>query len=139
MAKNKIFGLTSRLLMVIVAGLLALSYLSILVNPAKVWFMSLFGLLFVPLSIVNVILLLWAVKRRSKSFVIPLLALVPAFFFVGRYVRVDTDEEREERYGQADQTLKVVSYNVGRFALNSDRHGIHGRQMCSDSVFRFLE
>ena len=139
MAKNKIFGLTSRLLMGIVAGLLALSYLSILVNPAKAWVISLFGLLFVPLSIANVILLLWALKRMSKSFIIPLLALVPAFFFVGRYVRVDTDEEREGRYGQTEQTLKIVSYNVGRFALNSDKHGIHGRKMCSDSVFRFLE
>ena len=139
MAKNKIFGLTSRLLMVIVAGLLALSYLSILVNPAKAWFISLFGLLFVPLSIVNVILLLWAIKRLSRSFVIPLLALVPAFFFVGRYVRVDTDEERSERFEQAEQTLKIVSYNVGRFALNSDLHGIYNRKMCSDSVFRFLE
>ena len=41
MARNKIFGLTSRLLMSIVAGLLILSYLSILVNPAKVWILSL--------------------------------------------------------------------------------------------------
>ena len=139
MAKNRIFGLTSRLLMVIVAGLLALSYLSILVNPAKAWFISLFGLLFVPLSIVNVILLLWAIKRLSRSFVIPLLALVPAFFFVGRYVRVDTDEERSERFEQGEQTLKIVSYNVGRFSLNSDLHGIYNRKMCSDSVFRFLE
>ena len=82
MSKNWIFGLTSRMLMLIVAGLLVLSYVSIVINPAKVWFISIAGILFVPLSIVNVILLLWAVKRRSRSFMIPLLALVPAFFFV---------------------------------------------------------
>ena len=94
MAIKKIFGITSRLLMMIVAGLLILSYLSILINPAKVWMISLVGLLFVPLSLLNAFLLLWALKRMSKSFVIPLLALLPAFFFVGRYVRIGTEEER---------------------------------------------
>ena len=137
MAKNRIFGLTSRLLMSIVAGLLILSYLSILVNPAKVWYISLVGLLFVPLSIINVLLLFWAIKRLSKSFVIPLLALVPAFFFVGRYVRIDTEEERAERLEQEGETLKVISYNVGRFSAYDDLR-IYNARECSDSVFRFL-
>ena len=137
MAKNRIFGLTSRLLMFIVAGLLILSYLSILVNPAKVWYISLVGLLFVPLSIVNAILLLWAVRRLSKSFIIPLLALVPAFFFVGRYVRIDTEEERAERMEWVDGALKIISYNVGRFSAY-DPLRIYSAMDCSDKVFRFL-
>ena len=33
----RIFGITSRVLMLIVAGLLVLSYGSMLVNPAKAW------------------------------------------------------------------------------------------------------
>ena len=77
--------------MLAVAGLLVLSYASIVVNPAKVWLISLTGILFVPLSIINLILLLWAIKRRSKSLMIPLLALIPAFFFVGRYVQAERD------------------------------------------------
>ena len=97
MSRNWFFGLTSRMLMLIVAGLLVLSYASIVINPAKVWLISLAGILFVPLSIVNAFLLLWAVKRRSRSFMIPLLALVPAFFFVGRYVRYDTEKAHEMR------------------------------------------
>ena len=67
MARNRFFGLTSRVLMLIVAGLLVLSYASIIVNPAKVWFISLIGIFFIPLSILNLFLLLWALKRRSKS------------------------------------------------------------------------
>ena len=139
MAKNKIFGLTSRLLMSIVAGLLILSYLSILINPAKVWLMSLVGLLFIPLSVINVILLLWALKRLSKSFIIPLLALLPAFFFIGRYVRIDTEEEQKERMSLIDNSIKVVSYNVGRFSLYNSRSEIDGRAACADSVFDFLK
>ena len=76
MARNRFFGLTSRVLMVIVAGLLILSYASIVVNPAKIWLISLVGIFFIPLSILNLILLLWALKRRSRSFLIPLLKQV---------------------------------------------------------------
>lgn len=138
MSKNRILGLTSRVLMSIVAGLLILSYLSVLVNPAKVWLISLAGLLFVPLSIANLVLLIWAFKRLSKSFIIPLLALLPAFFFVGRYVRIDTEKERTERLGGGDR-LKVISYNVGRFALHEGKAGIRNGRECADSVFRFLD
>lgn len=139
MARNRIFGITSRLLMMIVAGLLILSYLSILINPAKVWLISLVGLLFVPLSLLNAFLLLWALKRLSKSFVIPLLALLPAFFFVGRYVRIDTEEEKQERMALEGNSLKIISYNVGRFSLQDARAGIDSRKECVDSVFNFLK
>jgi endonuclease/exonuclease/phosphatase family metal-dependent hydrolase len=125
--------------MVIVAGLLILSYLSMLINPAKVWLISLVGLLFVPLSLLNAFLLLWALKRLSKSFVIPLLALLPAFFFAGRYVRIDTEDERIERMATEGERLKIVSYNVGCFALQDRAAGIDSRAECIDSVFSFLK
>ena len=137
MSRNWFFGLTSRVIMLAVAGLLVLSYASIVVNPAKVWLISLTGILFVPLSIVNVILLLWAVKRRSKSFMIPLLALIPAFFFVGRYVQYETEESRVARSEYKEGSLKVVSYNVGRFALH-EADGVNNSTECADSIFDFI-
>ena len=136
MARNRFFGLTSRVLMLIVAGLLILSYASIVLNPAKVWFISLVGIFFVPLSLLNFLLLLWAVKRRSKSFMIPLLALLPAFFFVGRYVQFDSEEDRIARMSHTGNTLKMVSYNVGRFALDDGEFS--SRTDCADSVFSFI-
>ena len=137
MSRNWFFGLTSRVIMLAVAGLLVLSYASIVVNPAKVWLISLTGILFVPLSIVNVILLLWAIKRRSKSFMIPLLALIPAFFFVGRYVQYETEESRMARSEYKEGSLKVVSYNVGRFALH-EADGVNNSTECADSIFDFI-
>ncbi|MBR5836135.1 MAG: endonuclease/exonuclease/phosphatase family protein [Bacteroidales bacterium] len=136
MARNRFFGLTSRVLMLIVAGLLVLSYASIVVNPARLWFVSLVGIFFVPLSVLNLILLLWAVKRRSKSLLIPLLALLPAFFFVGRYVQSDSDEDRIARMSHTGNTIKVVSYNVGRFACDDGEFA--SRKDCADSVFAFI-
>ena len=62
--KNRFFGITSRLLMLIVAALLALSYLSIVINPARIWLVSLSGIFFVPLMVLNMLLLIWALKRR---------------------------------------------------------------------------
>ncbi len=120
--------------MLIVAALLALSYLSIVVNPAKFWVLSIFGILFVPLMILNVFLLLWAVKRKSKSFMIPLLFLIPAFFFIGRYVQFNSDETLEEPL--TDNTVRMVSWNVGRFAMHNE--GDMNRRQCIDSVFRFI-
>ena len=136
MARNRFFGLTSRVLMLVVAGLLILSYASIVVNPAKVWFISLIGIFFIPLSILNLFLLLWAFKRRSKSFMIPLLALLPAFFFAGRYVRFDSEDDRIARMSHTGNTLKMVSYNVGRFALDAGEFS--SRSDCADSVFAFI-
>lgn len=133
MAGNRFFGLTSRVLMSIVAGLLILSYVSMVVNPAHVWFISLSGILFVPLSVLNLILLVWAVRRMSKSFIIPLLALLPSFFFIGRYIRFPMDETVEKT-----PSLKIMTYNVGRFALNGDDAGPGARGRCADSIFAFI-
>ena len=134
---NRFLGLTSRVVMLIVAGLLVLSYASIVVNPAKVWLISLVGIFFIPLSLVNILLLLWAIKRLSKSFIIPLLALLPAFFFVNRYVRFESEKDRVERLAAGGSTLKVVSYNVGRFYLDSGDE--LSRTQCADSVYAFLK
>ncbi len=133
-AGSRIFGITSRVLMLIVAGVLVLSYASILVNPAKAWGFSLMGLMFVPLSFVNLLLLLWAVKRLSRSFVIPLLALLPSLFFIGRYVQFSSDEVEPAQ----DPTVKIMSYNVGRFAFRDAKAGVDSRAQCADSIFALI-
>lgn len=135
--KNWFFGLTSRVLMLIVAAVLLLSYLSVVINPAKVWPVSLFGIFFVPLMTLNLILLLWALKRKSRSFLIPLLALLPSFFFIGRYVQFNSDEAIDAP--ETDTTVKIMSWNVGRFAMQDEAAGMTGRTACIDSVFNFIK
>ena len=53
MARNRFFGLTNRVLLLVAALLLVVSYLSMVVNPAKLWLMSLAGLMFVPFLLVG--------------------------------------------------------------------------------------
>ena len=112
----------------IVAGLLLLSYLSVVVNPAKAWFFTLFGLLFVPLVFLTLFFFFWALVRRSRMTGFLLVLLLPAFFLIGRYYQFKGPEPEQE------PTLKVVSYNVGLFA-----HGKGGNRMAlADSVAAFL-
>lgn len=134
--KIRFFGITSRVLMLIVAALLALSYLSIVINPAKIWMVSLSGIFFVPLMTLNLLLLLWAFKRKSRSFVIPLLALLPSFFFIGRYVQFNSDETLAQPV--SDNTVRVMTWNVGRFAMHDDEAGIATRKNCIDSIFSHI-
>ena len=94
--KNIFLGLTSRVLMILLAALMAISYLSFMINPAKFWLISLFGLAFLPLLATNFIVLVWAAVRRSKTFMIPLLAIIPCVFFLGRYIQISTDDDSQQ-------------------------------------------
>jgi len=129
--KHGIFlGLTARFLMMIAGGLLVLSYLSIFVNPAKAWWMTIFGLLFIPLLLLNIFLLVWAIIRGSKALIIPFLALLPAVFIMKYYYGFnDVDPEEEGN-------VKIVTYNVGKFS--TDKLGLENED-CTDSVAAFLK
>lgn len=128
-----LFGLTARTMMLMVAGVLILSYLSLYVNPAKAWFMTVFGLLFIFFFLANLVLLLWAAKRRSKAFVIPFLALLPSLFLLGRYVQFNGPGEPD-----AEDSIKVVSYNLGAFTMYPEHSRIKSEDQCRDSVLSYL-
>ncbi len=113
------------------AGLLLLSCLSEVVNPAKAWLLVPLEILFWPLLAVNLFLVVWSLLRRSKAVFIPLVAIVPALFFLGRYVQFKGADGPAE----GERSVKVVSYNVGRFRSYPNRLS---SQACQDSVIRFL-
>lgn len=126
------FGITARSFMIIAAGLLLVSYMSMFINPAKAWFMTIFGLLFLPLLLLNIFLFVWALFRRSRAVVIPLVALIPTFMLLGRFFKAGSPSADDGK------GIKVVSYNVGQFTQAKD--GKYGPwRACSDSVMRFLQ
>lgn len=130
-------GVSARIVMSMLAGLQILSFLSVVANPAKVWVLAIFGLLFLPLFVINLLLFLWALKRRSRSFIIPLAALLPSVFFIGGYFQMPSSGRPVEPV-EGDETVKVVSYNVGRFLQAHGRDFPEGRRACADSISRFL-
>lgn len=132
MGRSRFAGITSRFMMAVAAGLLCLSYLSVFINPASAWFMTVLGLLFLPFAVLNLFLLLWALKRRSKALFIPLLALLPSVFFVGRYIQPGGRLAESDSGGR---NIRMVTYNVGRF-MSARNISDPGR--CADSIILFL-
>ena len=128
-----LFGITTRTIMLMNAGVLLLSYLSMYVNPAKAWFMTVFGLLFFPFFIINICFLLSAASRGSRSYVIPLLALLPSLFLIGRYVQFNKVQD------DGGEGITIVSYNVGAFDLYPEKSGLSSREECIEAVMAFLK
>ncbi len=128
-------GVTSWAVMLAAAALLLLSYLANIVNPTPVWFMSLFGLLFIPFFLLNLFLLLWALLRRSGSLWIPLLALLPSLLFLGRYHQFSSGGEEK-----SEDCVKIVTYNVGNFCQGRTYSpgGPEALRATIDSVVQFL-
>lgn len=124
-----LFGVTARTAMIMNAGVLILSYLSMYVNPAKAWFMTVFGILYLPLFVINFVLLIWAIKRKSRTIIIPVVALLPSLLLINRYIQF------ADNSGQGPADVKVVSYNVGKFSQSTK---FKDEKTCADSVYSFL-
>lgn len=92
------------------SGLLVLSYVSVVVDPAKAWFFTLFGLLYPLVFPATLALFVWSLFRRSSMRGLLALVLLPSLFFAGRYIQFKAPEPSRE------PTLRLVSYNVGLFA-----------------------
>lgn len=132
---HRILSITATVLMLFAAFLLFLTFASAVVNPAKAWKMTVLGLAFVPVIVLNILFLIWAIRLRSKAFLIPLLALLPSLLFLGRYLQLSSGGA-----AKSEETLKIVSYNVGHFKLGKKPgiKGYEGRKACMDSVIRFI-
>ena len=91
------------------SGLLLLSYLSMFIDPAKAWFFTLFGLLYIPVLLVVAVLFILSLFRRSHMRGLLLLMLLPSIFLFGKYYQFKGPSEEKPA------TLKIVSYNVGLF------------------------
>ena len=120
----------------LIAGLLLfLSYASTVVNPAKAWYMTAIGLLFLPIVLLNILLLFSAIRKRTGGLLIPLIALLPSLFFLGKYYQFSSKGQES-----GPETIKIVSYNVGRFSLGRKPEFKQdgGKKACMDSVVRFI-
>lgn len=114
----------------VLAGLLMLSYLSMVIDPAKAWIFTLFGLLYPVLAPLCFILFIWALLRRSRMRGVLLVALLPSLIIVGRYYQLRGPKPGKEA------SLKVISYNVGLFVHASGER--QDRLELADSVCAYL-
>ena len=114
--------------------LLLLSYVSMVVNPARAWYMTVFGLMYLPFVFLCAVFFVWGLLRRSWGVSILLaLALLPSIIWIGRYFQFNGQEADGSR-----GDLKVISYNVGLFAHGRGDYQSLSRQELADSVCAWL-
>ena len=111
------------------SALLLLGYLSMIADPARAWFFTLFGLLYIPVLLVVAVLFVLALIRRSHMRWLLLIMLLPSIIFLGKYYQFRGSSD------QTPSTLKIVSYNVGLFTHGN---GIQDPLELADSVCTYL-
>lgn len=112
-----LFGITFRAILIVAAAAMLLSYTSVYVNPAKFSMPLFFGLYFIPILGINLLLLLTALLRRSASAWITVAALLPALLYTELFVKIGNSEPPQKE----GIKLSVASYNAGMFSSSSEQ------------------
>ena len=128
--KVSLWVIVVRVVLFVAAAALCVSYLSMFVSPRILWLPFFFGLYYIPLALVNIVFMLIALCRRSVAFLIPALALIPSVFFADEFVKFGS-----EPVEVSSENIRVLTYNVGRFAAGPDDLNRSDNQ---DAMMRFV-
>ena len=129
-------SLSFRLVATVCCILLLLSYVSVLIDPGVFPPAGFFGLYFIPMLAVNVLLLVMALLRWSSSAWIPVIALLPALFSVGFFVRSGDRNALPESVVERTDGLRILTWNVGGFRSGKSPEpddNIHGVKALIDT------
>lgn len=126
-----LMGILFRIAVAFAAIALFISYISIFFNPAKLWVVSLFGLYYIPIVILNVVLLSMAVVRWSASAWLPFVVLLPSLFFLKHFISFDSKNQPAET-----DTYKIMTYNVGQFS--SSNMDI-SKEVCARQISSYIQ
>ena len=123
-------GIIFRIIVMGAAVALFISYISIFISPSITVIPYFFGLYFIPLVVVNIILLIVALIGRSDAGWITFILLLPSLLFTDMFLK--WEDGAEEANGHL---LKICTYNVGAFSLSK------GGSMAEtvENIHRFIE
>lgn len=124
-----IWKVSFRVVLILAAIAMVLSYISIYVNPSKFALPLFFGLYFIPILAINLLLLLIALIKRSKSVWIPIIVILPALLFTELFYKISSSNIPDKE----GIKLKIESFNVGMFAAS--RLDI-SRATCRNTIFK---
>ena len=109
--KTTFLSISYKVVATVFCLLLYLSYASVLIDPAVLPIAGFFGLYFIPVLLLNILLLIIALFRKSSAAWISLAAIAPAFAFAGSFFRIGGHEpDITDTDG-----IKVLTWNVGGF------------------------
>ena len=108
--KRTFGGVVFTLLATVAAVALLIAYLALFLNPVEHPVVMFFGLYYIPILLINVLLLLVAIFRHPRALLILLVAILPTLLLADRFVKFGREEN--EQKGQA---VKVLTYNLGKY------------------------
>lgn len=110
--RRKALGAGLFLLLAVAAAVALLAaYLAPYLNPSGHPVIMFFGLYYVPIVLLNLLLLFIALFRYRKMLLIPIVALLPTLLLADRFVKFGRDEAVPEGPG-----IRVLTYNLGRYS-----------------------
>lgn len=125
------WGISFRLMAIIAASAMILSYIAIYIDPSVFAFPLFFGLYFIPILAINFILLIIALICRSRSAWIPLIVLLPSLLFTELFFKFGGNHTPQNE----GIRMKIESYNVGMF---SSGKGI-SRDSCREAIVKSIQ
>ena len=136
-----VLSFSFRILLIVAASALVVSYLSAYINPAKFSLPLFFGLYIIPIAGINLFLTLIAVMNRSRSAWIPIVALAPILLYAELFFKIGGDNIPDKE----GIKIKVESYNAGMFSAGKkdDANSTNGikkmsKMECRDSVMAHI-
>jgi endonuclease/exonuclease/phosphatase family metal-dependent hydrolase len=110
-----IIGLPLKILSLLVAVALLLSYLSIYIDPEKIWIPAFFGLFFLPLFLLNILFGATCLFLKHKTAWVNICSLIPSLFYIQLFVQLRFNDPVPT--AGAAHHIKVISYNVHLFGI----------------------
>lgn len=114
--RSKFTGIVAWTIVVLAAVALLCACVSQFFRPVRFPVLLYFGLYYIPLVVLNVLILVIALLRRKLILLVPALALIPTLFLADRYVKVGREESP-----LAGSGVSVLTYNVGRYSAGGRR------------------
>lgn len=105
-----------KLFAVIAAAALALSYISVYLKPSDLSSVLMyFGLYFIPILFVNLIIFIIALVRLKGIAFLSLIVMLPTLFYADAFVNFGSNQKEPE-----GEPFKMLTYNVGQMRLATD-------------------
>ncbi len=103
-------GTVFALLAAVAACALLMSCLAPFLHPTKHPVVMFFGLYFIPIFLLNVLLLVIAIFRHPRAILICVVGLLPTLLLADRFVKFGRGEEDPEA-----PSVQILTYNLGRY------------------------
>lgn len=120
------------------ALLLIASYLSVHVNPGKIWMFSFFGLAYPFILIINLLFILFWLYRWKKLFLLSLAIVILGWNYIEKYFQIPLSKEKKNLSyiddSQEDTLVKLTSYNVRLFNL----YNWADDESAESGIFKFI-